>query len=765
MADWKVFKLEIPGKDLLEPVREVLQTLLIFLEILKTILETIKAFLIDFGNPIRALVEALIRLIEELFEALKATGLFAYFDVPNVFDDPNFDRQKGGFVGFKTRFKASLFDLKDFNRPQPRPGSTKGGFILLAIVASDFNDLIDRIKALLDFFGKGWEMPRYGPPANLKAEAIGASGDPILDVAKVFTDGPIEAIQLSWTLGTTVESPNPGFGDAVTKLAAEFAPNNWLIEKSVDANPLTQKIDVSEMSSLSATGIVTFERDTNLAAGPGGRFEGNLPQVRVERLIDAYGDPIIKFHGYSTRGTVESLPGQTTAERGGFLLSSLSGKYRIIDTNVEAGKTYYYRVTAYTGDLAVDGGTGQLIGEGKLTNPSVNVKALKKGESLKRNHPFWFWPGKNVVMGVPSKIIRAAVPVDLAGFDVFESLRRLFSVALSLDFHQPQLDDAEFNDEGYPKAGTPTSYIGRGSLEGLADGLREIASFVVVDVLDEYDSIYEAWDPEQNPSLVEGIPPEMPWQDSQVRLDAARLANIVTSAMLQHGQVVYTYRSLMTGPLPRAVAQADGPSRIRGLNTLDKVTEAFLQLETNPKTRRKQVDLLGAQTFRLAYKDDPELRLDVLDVINFIKTFTLGGIPPDWISISPLRDIIPWSADILYKLLDAIDALLAAFAGIIDEIKAFIDLLIRKINALEALIQVLIDILNFIESLSISAYMLVVPEVSGGPEAWVQEVDNAGITNLPQNMSPRDYAAGIGLAYVAADISAFSTAFGIIFGA
>ena len=56
MADWKSFVIQIPGKDFLEPVREILETLLIFLEILKAILETIKIFLIDFGNPLIALL-------------------------------------------------------------------------------------------------------------------------------------------------------------------------------------------------------------------------------------------------------------------------------------------------------------------------------------------------------------------------------------------------------------------------------------------------------------------------------------------------------------------------------------------------------------------------------------------------------------------------------------------------------------------------------------------------------------------------------------
>src|SRR5271170_2505129 len=96
-ASWIGFTVPLPGKDLLEGVRNVLEVLLIFLEIAKAILETIKAFLLAFGNPLIALLEALIALILELFHALQQTGLYAYYDTPNPFTDPNWKRIAGGF--------------------------------------------------------------------------------------------------------------------------------------------------------------------------------------------------------------------------------------------------------------------------------------------------------------------------------------------------------------------------------------------------------------------------------------------------------------------------------------------------------------------------------------------------------------------------------------------------------------------------------------------------------------------------------------------
>jgi hypothetical protein len=140
----------------------------------------------------------------------------------------------------------------------------------------------------------------------------------------------------------------------------------------------------------------------------------------------------------------------------------------------------------------------------------------------------------------------------------------------------------------------------------------------------------------------------------------------------------------------------------------------------------------------------------------------MGGVPPDWISIVPLRDIIPWAGGFLYELLAKIQALLDAFNGIIQEIRDFIDLLIRKIDVLEAFIQYLIDLLNFIMSLEIGAYLLAVPQVSGTAADWAAAVDSAG--GVRPSTGPNGFSAGIALAYVAPDIAPFVTAFTIIFG-
>lgn len=755
MADWKSYTLEIPGKDFLEPVRQVLETLLVFLDILKTILNTIKAFLIDFGNPVKALVEALIKLIEELFLMLKVSGFFGYFDVPTPDIDPGFTRQAGGFPAFMQRFKASLFDTKDFNRPQPRPGSTQSGFVLMVIDADDPILMIRRIRGLLEFFGKALQVPRYEAPANFKVIPVGQSGDPILAVPSIFTDGPINAIQLSWTLPSSQETPDPGFSDSVMKYASEFIPPSFVIEKS-EINPSSQKIDLGEMGSADAAGIVEWERPVNVDPALASRFAtvNNGRVVHREVLRDEAGEPVVKFQKYIDPGIGTTLIGQL-------------GRFRYIDTDVVPGKTYYYRVRAYSGDLDINTSSNQ------LNNVATKPLELKAGISGNASAGFFAYPTKSpddpVVMGKPSGIIRTTIPVaGTADFDVLENARRVFLSAFSLDFHQELPVGAQFNGDGTPKSGTAVTAVGRGSLFEQSGILAAFQSTVVLEYLAEFETVGAALDPAN-----QVVPVQMPWTRFNVRRQAARLADAVVMSMLQHPEAVSTFQAFMKGSLPRGPITTG--LNLSGKSTLEEIVFALTASSTTDDGALTDVagasgaffftggtvDAAGVSTYMEAYSD-LGLRLNLLVVINFFKTFTIGGTPVDWISISPLRDIIPWSGQFLYDLLDKIQGLLDAFNGTIEEIRQFIELIERKINALEQFIQFLIEILNFIESLSLSFYLLTATGIDGDAFAWVELLDNAG-GDAPQS-GANGYSCGICLAYVAPDIGAFATAFSIIFG-
>ena len=720
-ANWESLSIQIPGQDLLEDARNVLETLMVFLEVLKAILETVKVFLVDFGNPIKALVEALIQLILALFESLRRTGIYGWFDVPDPLKDPNFNRFVGGFEAFTTRFKAGLNDSRDPNRPQPIAGFTQSGFTLIVADAESALGLLKLIQVLLRFFGKEFLTPQYPAPANFKVLPLGRDGDPILSIVKLFQDQPTSVV-VEWSLPPTSSPGDPGFSDLIQAFSTNFIPPRFLIEKS-EVNPAVNQVTADQLGDADAAGQVVMEITTEFEA----RGTPNNYIRRTVKLNDEYGDPFYKFQKYIV---IDTSNNTTT-----FLLGQL-GTFRYIDDEVELNKTYYYRVRAYSGELSVSG-------------TSVSFEAPKFNVIDKTYYVEW--PGSSSdkpVMGKASPVSPIRIPTYPENFDVIETLNRLFQTAFSLNFHLPLPIDP---DTGALFSPLPDQQIGEGSLTSLAGPLT---SFQAVPLVGDAVSSVTDVTAQFQPSPVTGRLPEMPWNDSGVVRNSSRLANIVASAMLDANSAV-AFKSLMEGAYPK------GNPSVTGLDATNLKELVFEITEVQDPQLSGQGAVQDAGVLYGRVFTDAAVRNNVLAAVNFCKAFTLGGAPPDWIQVSFLRDIVPWSGQMLYDLLAKMQALLDAYAGVIDELKAFIDLIIRKIDTLERFLEYLISILDFIETLSLGFYILSVPQTSGDVNEWASIIDSAGGTKPPSG--PGGYTGGVAFAYVAADVSAFATAFGLIF--
>ena len=724
MSDWKALQIKIPGKDLLEQVRSILETLLIFLEILKAILETISLFLIDFGNPLRALIEALLNLILQLFEALKRTGLFGYFDVPNPLKDPGFDRFKGGYKGFTQRFKASLFDSKDPFRPQPAPGINRSGFVIIVADAEAVFGMLRLIKILLRFFGKDLLSPLYAAPANVKVFPAGqkpgalggTSVDPILQVASVF-GAVLKGLAIEWSLATNQFPPDPGFNDLIATVGSEFIPQKWLIEKTGrEGGPET----------------VVVEEET--------RFENKKGQLikRKRRVRDESGDFFRKFEKYYVL--------DPSSNGVSFFLGQL-GTFRYIDTDVTKDKTYHYRIRAFSGPLDV-------ASDGTITLPEPEADMVT-GEKIQK------WPTKDpqdpVIVGRPSGIMTGRVPNIPSDFDVIAVLKATFRMAFALGFQLELSPDATFDSNGANTGDTGVVQVGRGSLTNLGGPLSLVLPSLDSDFLlgtgnIKFSDTGAVTEVTKDP--VTGEYPDVTHNYFNVKLHAARLTNMVTQALLDNSTFLVPLRALYQGPIPKPIP---AKGYFTSASTIEKMVFAFVNL---PDDFPKVYDPKVYETYDAAY-NDTNARLDLLAVINYIKSFTLGGVPPDWVSISLLRDIIPFSGKFIYDLLARIDALLEAFKSALDEIKAFIALLIRKIDAMERFIKFLIEILNYLDSFSAGFYFLSVPDTDAGIPGWISAIDQAGGTPPPSGAG--GYTAGIALAYAGPNIDAFAKAFSIIF--
>jgi hypothetical protein len=709
MSDWKALEIKIPGKDVLEGVRSTLEVLVVFLEIIKALLNTISLFLIDFGNPIRPIVMALLAIIQQLFESLKRTGLYGYFDIPDPTKDPNFDLYKGGYQAFTERFKASLFDSKDPYRPQPLAGSMQSGFILIVADANTVYGLLRLMKILLRFFGKEITAAKYVAPANArifpagtKPGAMGGTNiDPILQVSSVF-GVTLKGFALEWTLATNQYPPDPGFNDLVASVSSELIPQKWLIEKtSLSGGPTP----------------VTITAETN--------FENKHGKSISRKVVvrDEQGDVFRKFENY-----IVIDPSSVTSI---FSLFQL-GKMRYIDSEVKKDTTYYYRIRAFSGPLVV--GSDSTI---SLPNPEVDGAS---GEMIQR------WPTSDpnnpVVMGRPSPILTCRLPNIPPDFDVIKILDYTFRMAFALGFQQPLAADSQFDSEGRPINGTPASEVGRGSLTNIGGALSRVLPALFSGSVSADPTTGEYPDVTQNYLVV--------------KIQSAQLAQTVGSSLLENSAMLYPLRDLYQGAIPRSIP-SDG--NFKGSNsTIEQMVRAYNNLPDG--FPGDSVYPAVYATTKAAYTD-VNTRLNLLDAVNFIKSFTLGGTSPDWISVSLLRDIIPWSGQFIYDLLNRIDALADAFKSAIDEIKAFIDAVVRKIDTLERFIKYLIELLNFLDSFTAGFYFLNVPSTSEGIPGWIESIDSAGGTRPPSG--PGGYSAGVALAYAGTDVSAFATAFSLIF--
>ncbi|MFA5054330.1 MAG: hypothetical protein WC565_09740, partial [Parcubacteria group bacterium] len=495
-----------------------------------------------------------------------------------------------------------------------------------------------------------------------------------------------------------------------------------------------------------------------------------------------YGFPFIRFQQYI------DITSRTLSFWTGHL-----GTFRWIDKDVEYGKTYYYRVRAYTGKLDwEDRDAHKLNLRAKYLRPNMNEFQSYQfiWPTAKPDHP--------PVMGQPSGIVKGTlfpVPDDL---DIQEALFRTFLAAFSLNFHLPlpereveldgdgnvKLDEDDnpiykplYYENGEPVYGAES--IGKGSIDTLSGTLASFTADPIVDLLGDQSP----W----KPSEVTGKYPDVPWTRTSVRFQAGRMANRFAGFFMESADVVVNaFVDLMLAPLPEGMPPTAGipGSTLKGVKTLkdlvytltdaEKVVpsatgqaqvDAALAASTSISLVVSQYDYVvtqdQAKTYGSAFSD-AVVRKNVLVIIRFLRSIGGQGMPPNWQSISLLRDLVPWSGQFLYDLLAKIQAMLDAFRGVLDEIKAFIDLLIRKINALEAFIQYLVDLLNYIEGMTLGFYFLDSGLMHGDANEWITTLNTAE-GNKPRT-GPDGYTAGVVFGLVGPDIGAFASAFKVIFG-
>jgi hypothetical protein len=229
----------------------------------------------------------------------------------------------------------------------------------------------------------------------------------------------------------------------------------------------------------------------------------------------------------------------------------------------------------------------------------------------------------------------------------------------------------------------------------------------------------------------------------------------VAAALLEQGSgPIGQFQQIMQGSFPKGPLKPQTPLIANAKNISQLVTN-LTALDSSGNYSQATYNAY-VQAF-----SDASCRKNILFAVQYVTSLTLGGTPPDWVQVTILKDIVPWSGQLLYDILAKMQALTDAFQGIFAEIAQFINTIERKIQVLEQFIEYLLSILDFILNLDLGFYMLFVPTTSTDIFGWFSLIDGAGGTVPPSG--PGGYSAGIALAYIGPDVTAFSNAFKLIF--
>ena len=736
-SPWVAFELKVPGKELLENVRGILETLVVFLDIAKTILETVKTFLIGIGNPIQALAMALYSLVTSFIESLNQTGLYYWQLLPDFATDPTLKRVSGGFPKFVDRWKGSLQDGQDFNRPRPVGGFNSSFYVLVVADFAGLPALLKAVQVLITFFGAETPKRPFLPPANLKVLPAAASGKSLFSPREIFASAKdIKGIAVEWSVQANIGTPDPAFSGLSTEFTEELEPEAWLVER-------TTKYPNDEVKEFTEVGKLVKACETDEVD-----FRSGKKILKKVNIMDDFGEPVVLME------TTYLLYSKDI--RQGF-----NKKFRFVDEFVNRDTPYYYRVRGFSGPLAYDANTQ------KIKFEPDNIKA----DSTRQYYYTLGWPSSNpkesVTMGQASALVPCMVPSAIE-FDVEDVLRRILLAGFSFGFGLPlerkpktvqetytEVVDGQtlsktrtvtvtddtgypvylpaFDANGDPLPGFTVVDIGKGTLSAIAGSLAG----------------YSPELPAQTPTdLVAND--EVPWITDFVQAQVAKITNQYLTIIFQNPTFPNNLKNLMTRPLPYGPPETafllTNPVG-RATNLLELVTALTYSFEEEFASGTSSVTTPEAVSGYIASFLDKPVRKNLQVAVKFITTLGYQGVPPDWMRLSVFQ-LIPWSTNILNEILAKIQAMVDAFNDLLKEIKDYIDMLIRKITALEQFIEFLIKILNLIESLSVGFYVLAAYDLRGGVDEWFSVLDSAE-GEKPPSTAGNGYTAGVCLAAVA----------------
>jgi len=409
MASWSTLSIKF---DPLAPLKPPLQAVLVILEVIEAVLEAllaiIKAFLLDFGNPLKALIALLLAAIRAIINQLKATG-FSILVVHPDFSAQDFAQvllsASGSYPRFESKVVSKFYDSSDVFRPQYPPGSSVAMFVFY-IGTDSPGDLLTQLFALLRLINTPATLNALPAPVSVKVNPVRKSGSPVANFAGLFDKELLQdSLVVEWQMP---ENPGGsgafGFVNSMVSFYNSFRFPNFIVERSEtpQGEPVTKEVNTA-----------TAGKSVKLTTT---KYKLASPETKVQ-LKEPNGTVYRNFKTKIKVGKEDLVAGAFTST------------YRYIDKGLENGKPYYYRVRAYFGDATEYLGcedADAIIGNSNVVPKSTSQPIIKYGN--------------NVVMGPVSQVKRGFCPNVFKGsfdFNPYETVNDAVMAGLLLNFDLP----------------------------------------------------------------------------------------------------------------------------------------------------------------------------------------------------------------------------------------------------------------------------------------------------------------------------------------
>jgi hypothetical protein len=235
MAEWKQLSGTIGlAPDFIQqikpPIEAIFETINLTLDLLQDILSFVKNFLIDFTQPIKLIIDALVAQLKALLLDIKQLGIYWTSDadlIPQMKKD-GLAPFSNGYASFQNRMVQKLTDLDDFSRPN---FSNATGTISLFVYASgDVNSIITAINAVLNFialFTKTKEETPDPDPVNI--QGVLKNGILPIDLKR---ESDFNRVSISWDIVPPPNASGKPFPSFVNP------PKSFLVHIRTSPNPL-----------------------------------------------------------------------------------------------------------------------------------------------------------------------------------------------------------------------------------------------------------------------------------------------------------------------------------------------------------------------------------------------------------------------------------------------------------------------------------------------------------------------------------------------